>query len=478
MDSAPVDSVSQVDDSMDASVAVVWSRLDRLALLLSQSIPPLIEEVRDAVGMDLEATTISEDDLRSTLEAWLAVSAIGQFPAGLKATLEAEQASERVIDAIRAATPDRPRGRNLGVAALLNACGDALRQQNLMARLAMIAESAVSQVYLGALHGSDAEQGHGTSEIAGIRPRIMANLLDTVVVLVVLVLFYGMLQGLGWDPEALDRLPYSLLTPFLASLILAIFLARTSSTIGKRTMGLVVAPADGGKLGLWAVFKREFPGRLINNVFLGIGYLMAIPNAKKQTWGDQLAGTVVVRAKSHAPMRVLAPIIAYGSLVMVFFMIPQIADFENPSEQLRIAITEGEPSVVAVLDSVKFLAERPVGDDSLLFVRDLEGVVELAQSHEAQLGRIREQTQEWLWKSRWLAPYKVAQASRVDSLSMKINSCIASSRILAEHSLRANRLSGAAADTASRAAAFAASDMQADYAHVLVLMDRLDWGKR
>lgn len=65
-------------------------------------------------------------------------------------------------------------------------------------------------------------------------------------------------------------------------------------TLGKRAMGLAVQGVDGRQLSFSRASVRYF-GRFASGLFLGLGYLLALFNEKRQTLHDLLAGTVVVQ---------------------------------------------------------------------------------------------------------------------------------------------------------------------------------------
>jgi uncharacterized RDD family membrane protein YckC len=68
------------------------------------------------------------------------------------------------------------------------------------------------------------------------------------------------------------------------------------ATLGKIALGLVVTDEDGNRLSFLRATARFFAGYL-NQLTLGIGYLMVIWTAKKQALHDQVAGTVVAPAR-------------------------------------------------------------------------------------------------------------------------------------------------------------------------------------
>lgn len=378
-----------------------------------------------------------------------------------------------LIERIRAALPEVPRGRARGVSELLAAQDGFERQQSLMARVEREAHAAVSQVYLGGGAEGESERPWVTNDIAPMWQRLVARLLDVMFLMVVLVLFSALALGLGWD---IDGTGWQVASFVIGPILLAVIMINTGTTFGKRTMNLAVDSSEGGDLSTKRVFLREFVGRAFNELSLGIGYLMAFRDPTRRTWGDRFARTIIVRTRSDAPMRVLAPVMVYGSILSAIVMLPLLADFSNPSDKLLEALTKGEPSVLTVVDSVKTLAERPVDTDEQ-YRSDLEGVIQLAKDHEDQLTAIRGQTSDWLWKTRFFAPWRSREAAIVDSLGMRVESSVTAGRRYAEHALVAKYQKGEQARIAALARDYDLSDLDADYEYVLILMRRLGWGE-
>ncbi len=86
------------------------------------------------------------------------------------------------------------------------------------------------------------------------------------------------------------------LISFLAALINFVFLAGlTGRTIGKWATGLRIEQQDGDVPGIGIAIFRHFVGYPLSCLTLGIGFLMAIFNARGRALHDLIAGTVVVR---------------------------------------------------------------------------------------------------------------------------------------------------------------------------------------
>jgi uncharacterized RDD family membrane protein YckC len=78
-------------------------------------------------------------------------------------------------------------------------------------------------------------------------------------------------------------------------------LAVHGSTLGKRTLGMVVVQEDGTPCRLWPAIIREL-GYFVDALFFGlIGYLAMQKTLKEQRHGDEWAHTVVCKRSAVAP---------------------------------------------------------------------------------------------------------------------------------------------------------------------------------
>ena len=65
---------------------------------------------------------------------------------------------------------------------------------------------------------------------------------------------------------------------------------------GKKLLGLRVIHLETGEpAGFWRMLLREVVGKWVSGAILGLGYLWAIWDNRKQGWHDKIAGTVVLR---------------------------------------------------------------------------------------------------------------------------------------------------------------------------------------
>jgi len=73
------------------------------------------------------------------------------------------------------------------------------------------------------------------------------------------------------------------------------FWAQGDQTIGKMLLGIKVVRTDGSPVSLGRALVR-YIGYQIDGLFLGLGFLWAAWDSKKQGWHDKIAGTYVVRS--------------------------------------------------------------------------------------------------------------------------------------------------------------------------------------
>jgi hypothetical protein len=235
----------------------------------------------------------------------------------------------------------------------------------------------------------------------------------------------------------------------------------------------MVARLRGGALSWGTIFKREILGRMLNEVTV-LGYAAALFGKKRQTLGDRIAGTAVVKGRVGLPMRRLAPIVSVGSVVLLLVALPVMLEFDDIDTRLGAAVVEGDPSVYEVVGRLDFLSTREVVSDKE-YRADLDTMLAIADQHLAQASEVRAQTADWYWKARVFTPLWTAKAAQADSMGTLLESCIQSARLFAVHGLKAKSSTGPDSVRAARAADYALSDMMADKEYIETLMQRLGW---
>ncbi|MCC6930173.1 MAG: RDD family protein [Gemmatimonadaceae bacterium] len=127
---------------------------------------------------------------------------------------------------------------------------------------------------------------------AGLFARWMALMIDPLIGIILYVVIGGGALAISETFGTIVAFGFP-----LAYLIWFLLLLREGLTPGKRILGLRVVRPDSGEIpGFGTMFVREFVGRFVSGLFLGLGYLWAIIDRNGQAWHDKIARTVVVRA--------------------------------------------------------------------------------------------------------------------------------------------------------------------------------------
>ena len=127
---------------------------------------------------------------------------------------------------------------------------------------------------------------------AGFWRRAVAVLLDSLILMVVNGLL-GTIFAFGGD----NMLNIGqIITSFLGIVYYVYFIGNRGQTLGKMIMKIKVVSLDTDKpVGYLKAFLRDIVGKILSGLVFGLGYLWSIRDAKKQTWHDKIAKSVVVR---------------------------------------------------------------------------------------------------------------------------------------------------------------------------------------
>ncbi len=132
----------------------------------------------------------------------------------------------------------------------------------------------------------------------GIGPRLVAQIIDTVVLM---ILFF--LVGFVMSGSFIFQYQGEAAYPFIAVYVIVAFLyyilleGLTGATIGKRLLKLKVVREDGSACGIGPALVRNIL-RIVDELpFLYIiGMILISRSSKKQRLGDRFAKTIVVKA--------------------------------------------------------------------------------------------------------------------------------------------------------------------------------------
>ena len=151
---------------------------------------------------------------------------------------------------------------------------------------------------------------YGSSpKFGGFWIRFLAQIIDSIIISiyeVVLLLITASFAGISISGGSYDLLTiFSLLSFYLLPLQLVPFLyvlitqVQLGGTLGKKMLGLEIRRADNynERIGFGTSLGRIF-ATILSSIPLGLGFIWAAFDQRKQSWHDKLAGTVVVYADS------------------------------------------------------------------------------------------------------------------------------------------------------------------------------------
>lgn len=142
-------------------------------------------------------------------------------------------------------------------------------------------------------------------EYAGFWIRVLAAIIDSLLIMIILVpilsAIYGRSYWLGgafvhgfWD---------FMFTYILPAVAVIIFWMYKSATPGKMALRLTIVDAKTGNHPTTGQFVIRYLGYYVSMIPLFLGIIWVGIDARKQGWHDKLAGTVVLRDKTPEPVR-------------------------------------------------------------------------------------------------------------------------------------------------------------------------------
>lgn len=141
-------------------------------------------------------------------------------------------------------------------------------------------------------------------EYAGFVVRLSAYTLDFIIIGLPVASIIVLLFGLKAD----------IATTLITGLLFSLLITRHGATPGKKIAGLRVVSKEGVNPTFMEAFLREFVGKFISGIVLGLGYFWVIFDKEKQGWHDKIAGTHVVIVK---PLAGSKKVIVYFITAMV-----------------------------------------------------------------------------------------------------------------------------------------------------------------
>lgn len=89
------------------------------------------------------------------------------------------------------------------------------------------------------------------------------------------------------------------------------------TTIGKALAGIWIVRESGEKLSVKRALFRQTVGRKVSGALLGAGYWSLIKNPKKQTWHDQMVGSLAIVRGNWWPLALITLLIMLASTAFV-----------------------------------------------------------------------------------------------------------------------------------------------------------------
>jgi uncharacterized RDD family membrane protein YckC len=138
---------------------------------------------------------------------------------------------------------------------------------------------------------------------AGFWMRAVASLLDSLLLFLVQFVFSlilgltagSMLSGVEPHGEAFIGLMATIFGVLVGFTYSVFFTGYCGQTPGKMALRIKVIRTTGEEIGYGRALVREVPGKFLSGILLGIGYLMAAFDSRKQGLHDRIADTYVIK---------------------------------------------------------------------------------------------------------------------------------------------------------------------------------------
>jgi uncharacterized RDD family membrane protein YckC len=151
--------------------------------------------------------------------------------------------------------------------------------------------------------------GAGEFEYVGFWLRVLATMIDTILLMVVmvplLIAVYG--EDALADGVTLTGPANILLSYVLPAVVVIAFWSSKRATPGKMVIGARIVDARTGAAPSLRQNVVRYLGYFLSTFFLLLGFIWIAFDKKKQGWHDKLAGTVVVRPIKHGTQTVRFP---------------------------------------------------------------------------------------------------------------------------------------------------------------------------
>jgi uncharacterized RDD family membrane protein YckC len=137
------------------------------------------------------------------------------------------------------------------------------------------------------------ETAVATPEYMGFWIRLVAYLIDSIVIWIALVLLILIASPLGDTAMVIAYLIWVVGTWLYFAYMES---SELQATLGKLALGMKVTDLNGERISFGKATGRFF-GKIVSGLILYIGYLMIAWDARKQGLHDKMAGTLVVKGR-------------------------------------------------------------------------------------------------------------------------------------------------------------------------------------
>ena len=133
---------------------------------------------------------------------------------------------------------------------------------------------------------------------AGFGSRLLATIVDTVIVLAVAGVLVGILYAVGGEGAAIVGYVIAII------IVVAYFTyfegGAAGQTLGKKVSNIRVIDArTGGPIGYPRAFGRYLVESIVSGSICFLGYLWMLWDGEKQTWHDKIVGSLVVPTDAY-----------------------------------------------------------------------------------------------------------------------------------------------------------------------------------
>jgi len=133
-----------------------------------------------------------------------------------------------------------------------------------------------------------------SGEYATFWARLAAAFIDSILIGIVMSVFTG---NFNMTSEGLSASATGTLPAFVSILYYVLMTANYGATLGKMALKIkVVSEETGENLTYGGAILREFVGKFVSSLVLGLGYFWMLWDDKKQTWHDKIGKSLVVKA--------------------------------------------------------------------------------------------------------------------------------------------------------------------------------------